>query len=120
MEQEGKKENKKIEEKSFDKMTVKDLREIAKEIPGITGVHAMKKEQLLTLLDKGDKETQETSRGKENKAKVNMSVKELKEKISDLRKKKEAAREAKDRKTVNILRHCISRLKRQTRKVAQG
>ncbi|MGD8900434.1 MAG: Rho termination factor N-terminal domain-containing protein, partial [Desulfobacterales bacterium] len=34
-------------EKPLEKMTVKELREIAKDIPGITGVHAMKKEELI-------------------------------------------------------------------------
>ena len=37
-------------EKPIEKMTVKDLRELAKDIPGVTGVTAMKKEELLTLL----------------------------------------------------------------------
>ena len=114
MEQEDRKE----EKKALDKMTVKDLREIAREIPGITGVHSMKKEQLLAILDKGEKET--SKRKKKSKAKADMRVKELKEKISRLRGKKEAAREAGGRKTLDILRHRISRLKRQTRKVAQG
>ena len=120
MEQEEKKERKKIEEKSFDKMTVKDLREVVKEIPGITGVHAMKKEELLTILHKEVEDKKALSKGKEKKEKVNMTVKDLKKMISGLREKKEAAREARDRKTVNILRHRISRLKKQTRKVAQG
>ena len=37
-------------EKPLDKMTVKDLREVAKVIPGVTGVTAMKKNDLLSLI----------------------------------------------------------------------
>ena len=44
--QEGKEQE---QEKPLDKMTAKELREIAIEIPGVTGVHAMKKEQLLEI-----------------------------------------------------------------------
>jgi len=121
MEQEGNKEGKKVSDKALDKMTVKDLREMAKEIPGITGVHSMKKEQLLAILDKEARGGGTRSRGKKkSRAKTDMSVKELKESISRLREKKEKAREAEDRKALDILRHRISRLKRQTRKVAQG
>ncbi len=38
-------------EKPLEKMTVKALREIAKEIPEITGVHGMKKEELLVAIN---------------------------------------------------------------------
>ena len=40
-------EKKEFTEKPLDKMTVTELREIALEIPGITGVHGMKKPELL-------------------------------------------------------------------------
>jgi cell division protein FtsX len=40
-------------EKPLDKMTAKELREMAKEIPGVAGVHAMKKEQLLEVIKRG-------------------------------------------------------------------
>ena len=38
-------------EKPLEKMTVKALREIAKEIPEITGAHGMKKEELLAAIN---------------------------------------------------------------------
>ena len=38
-------------EKPLEKMTVKALREIAKEIPEISGVHGMKKEELLVAIN---------------------------------------------------------------------
>jgi hypothetical protein len=38
-------------EKPLEKMTVKALREMAKEIPEITGVHGMKKEELIVAIN---------------------------------------------------------------------
>ena len=38
-------------EKPLEKMTVTVLREMAKEIPDITGVHGMKKEELIVAIN---------------------------------------------------------------------
>ena len=38
-------------EKPLEKMTVKALREMAKEIPEISGVHGMKKEELIVAIN---------------------------------------------------------------------
>ena len=54
---------KETKEKPLDKMTVKDLREIAKEIPDITGVHGMNKAELLDAVEKA-KEKAETPKEK--------------------------------------------------------
>ncbi len=43
---------KETKEKPLDKLTVKELREIAKEIPEITGVHGMNKAELLDAVKK--------------------------------------------------------------------
>jgi Rho termination factor-like protein len=43
---------KETKEKALDKMTVKELREIAKEIPDITGVHGMNKAELIDAVNK--------------------------------------------------------------------
>jgi len=42
----------KVEDKKkpLEKMTVKDLREMAKDMPGIEGVHGMKKEELIVAI----------------------------------------------------------------------
>ncbi len=109
-------------EKPLDKMTALELREIAKEIPGATGVHAMKKAELLAIIKeaRGIEDKEPAKERKKKAGKPTASVKDLKEKILQLRKEKEAAREGKDRHTVDILRRRIKRLKRQTRKVAQA
>jgi hypothetical protein len=36
--------------KALEKMTVKDLREMAKDMPEISGVHGMKKEELIVAI----------------------------------------------------------------------
>ena len=99
-------------DKPLDKMTVKELREIAKDIPGITGVHAMKKDDLITEI--------KTARGVKDKPvkKASGSTRELKLKIKALKKERQAALEAKDKKKATIFRRRISRLKKKTRKVA--
>ena len=117
-------------EKPLEKMTAPELKEVAKAIPGITGVHAMKKADLLSVIKeyygieeevpaKGKKEKPEKKAEKKAEKKV-ASVKELKAKIIQLREKKEEARATKDSKNIEILRRRINRLKKQTRKVAQG
>jgi hypothetical protein len=107
-------------EKPLDKMTATELREIAKEIPGVTGTHAMKKEELLAVIkkDRGIKEEKPAKKKKIKTEKPTLNVKELKARIIQLREEKDAARKGKDRKRVDILRRRINRLKKQTRKVA--
>jgi len=109
------KEEKQELKKPLEKMTVKELREVALEIPGVTGVTVMKKDELVAIIKK--------DRGIEDKKKATKptsSVKQLKKKIGQFRLAKQKAREAKDRKEIDILRRRINRLKKQTRKVAQG
>jgi hypothetical protein len=128
MEDEIKKEQKeeeKHEEKPLDKMTVKELRDIAREIPETTGVHVMKKDELLGLIkkhegikDKADKAPAEEP--KKKKVKVVLDAKALKGKIIQLREQKETAQGQGDKKKIAMLRRRIGRLKKQTRKIARA
>ena len=97
-------------DKPLEKMTVKELREIAKDMPGITGVHAMKKDDLITEIKaaKGIKE--------QPVKKARSSTRELKLQIKALKTERQAALEAKDKKKATIFRRRISRLKKKTRK----
>ncbi|MBW2203469.1 MAG: transcription termination factor Rho [Deltaproteobacteria bacterium] len=104
-------------------MTAIELREIAVEIPGVTGAHAMKKEQLLEVIKeaRGIKDEEPAKKGKKKKAsKDGKGTKELKKKIFQLKEMKKEARDARDRDRVDILRRRINRLKKRTRKVAQA
>jgi cell division protein FtsX len=105
--------------KPLEKMTVKELKEAALEIPGVTGVTAMKKEELLDIIKK-DRGIEDEKPAHEKKKKSTSSVKELKKKIVQFGLDKQKARKAKDRKKVDILRRRINRLKKQTRKMAQA
>ncbi len=109
------------EEKPIDKMTAPELREIAKEIPGVTGVHAMKKAELLAVVKEARGIEEEAPKKKRVKAAKKVhTVKELKGKIAVLKEEKKKAREAKDGKKVDELRRRISRMKKLSRKVAQA
>ena len=105
----GKKE---IKEKPLDKMTVKELREIAKEIPDITGVHGMNKGDLLAAVKKA-RGIQEAP-----KKKTSASVKEIKAAIKAVKVKRREALVAKDKKHATILRRKLSRLKKKSRRAA--
>jgi len=112
----------KPEEKPIDKMTAKELREIAKDIPGVSGVHAIKKDELLAVVKeaRGIKDEAPQKKKKAKVAKKTYTVGYLKGKIAQLREEKEKAREARDRKKVDVLRRRINRMKKLTRKVAQA
>jgi len=99
-------------EKPLEKMTVKDLREMAKDIPGITGVHAMKKDELIVEIKKAKGIVDEPVK------KADASISELKQKIKGLKAERQAALEAKDKKKASIFKRRISRLKKKTRRAA--
>jgi len=98
--------------KPLEKMTVKELREMAKEIPGITGVHGMKKDELIVEIKKAKGIKDEPEK------KAHDSIAELKQKIKALKEERRVALEAKDKKKATIYKRRISRLKKKTRRVA--
>ena len=129
-------------EKPLEKMTVKALREIGKEIPEIIGVHGMKKEELIVAIKEArgikDEPVQETEDEPGKKArgikdepgkkaggikdepakKQGVSVSDLKKKISATKAQRRAAIEAKDKKMATIYKRRISRLKKKSRNAA--
>lgn len=94
------------------KMTAPELKEIAKGIEGVSGVHGMKKEELIEVLLKS-KGIQEAT-GK----KADVSLRSLKRKIRSTKAKHAAAMEAQDYQRAAICRRQISRLKKKTRRAA--
>jgi hypothetical protein len=99
-------------DKALEKMTVKDLREMAKDIPQIVGVHGMKKEELIVAIKEAKGIIDEPVK------KADASVSELKQKIKGLKAQRQAAIEAKDRKKATIYKRRISRLKKKSRRAA--
>jgi hypothetical protein len=104
--------NKEAKEKPLDKLTVKDLREMAKQIEGVTGVHGMNKAELLAVIKeaRGIKDTP--------KAKPGASTKQLKAQIKQLKVHRRQALEEKNRPLATRYRRQISRLKKKTRRAA--
>jgi hypothetical protein len=122
MSEETKKHN---HEKPIDKMTIKELREVAMEIPHEhteVAVRDMTKEQLIVFIKeaKGIKDEGHAHHEKKKKPKVKviLSKQDIKAKIREIKKVKTAAHENKEETRVDILRRRISRLKKLSRKIA--
>jgi protein-arginine kinase activator protein McsA len=96
----------------LEKMTTTDLRELAKGLEGVSGVHAMKKEDLIDALRRSKGIVLDVVK------KGPKTTKALKKHIRSLQSKRQAAIETKDRKAATILRRKISRLKKQSRHAA--
>ena len=109
-------------EKPLSKMTAKELREMALGMPGISGVHAMKKEELVAAIRTAKGITEEEPKKEKHivpkKERVVLSIAEMKQKIKELRLKKEEAFQQKNWKMAVIWRKRITRLKKKTRKAA--
>jgi hypothetical protein len=99
-------------EKPLDKMTVKELREIALTVPDLTGVHGMNKQDLLSAIKAHRGIADKTAR------KASRSVREIKTRIRELRAAALAQAGSGDRRQAGILRRRLSRLKKKTRRQA--
>jgi hypothetical protein len=104
---------KEAKEKPLEKMTATELRELAKEIPEITGAHGMNKAELVAAV-KQARGIEDTPGKKKNRG----SVREIKAQIQKLKKDRAAALEAKDVRLATICKRKISRLKKKTRRAA--
>lgn len=104
--------NKEAKEKPLEKMTAKELREVGKQIPEITGVYGMNKAELITAIKK--------ARGIEEDTKTSSdaSVREIKKKIKALKADREKALNSNDKKMADIYRRRITKLKKKTRRAA--
>ncbi|MCG2830249.1 MAG: transcription termination factor Rho, partial [Desulfobacteraceae bacterium] len=100
---------KEAKEKPMEKMTAKELREVAIEIPEVTGVHGMNKAELINAI--------KLSKGIEIKSvkKTDSKVREIKKKIKELKAKREPLLESNDNKMAAIYKRRIIRLKKKTR-----
>ncbi len=98
--------------KPLDKMTVIELREVALELPEITGAHGMNKAELLAAVKeaKGIEDTPVK--------KTSAAVGNVKTQIKNFKKMREAALKEKNKKLATIYRRRISRLKKKSRRVA--
>ncbi len=108
----GKKE-KQVKEKPLEKLTAPELREIARQLPEVTGASGMNKAELISTIKKA-RGLEETGKKKQSK----VSIREIKAKIRELKNKRQNFLEQDDKKMADIFRRRISRLKKKTRRVA--
>jgi hypothetical protein len=110
------------DEKPLEKLTVKELRDMAREMEGIDGIHAMKKDELIAAIKKQRTPDHAPSMAipKDKIARpAPLTIPDIKDKIKILREKRESSKEGKDKSTVGRLKRRISRLKKKTRKLAR-
>ena len=109
----AKKEKKEKKEKPLDRMTAKELREMALGMEGIVGVHAMNKSELLAAIKEAKGIEDEKKRDKSG------DVRSIKKRIRELRSQKETMREAGEKDKVQMLKKRISKLKKKTRRATK-
>lgn len=106
-------------EKHLEKLTIKELREIAAKIPHERAILDMKKEELVAFIKEARGIKDETpAKKKKPVIKIKMSKAELKTRIRELKALKEQALESNENKKVVLLRHRISQLKKKSRRMA--
>lgn len=114
-----KKLHKEHDEKHLEKLTIKELRDIAAEIPHEKAVHDMKKEELVAFIREARGIKDETPvRKKKHIGKIKMTKPELKAKIRELKALRLQALDSKESKKVSWLRHQINQLKKKSRRLA--
>jgi len=108
------------EGKPLEKMTVKDLKEIALAIPHEhteVAVSDMKKDELIAFIKKARGITEAAPAKKKSvKPKAALTGQEIKQKIKSLRAEKKSAGEAGEKPRARIIRRKINRLKKLSRK----
>ena len=102
----AKKEHREHDEQHLEKLTVKELREMAAAFPHEKAIHDMKKEELIAFI-KQAKGIKDEAPAHKHKAK-----------IRELKLKHWQALEDRDQKASVALRHQISRLKKISRRAA--
>jgi ribosomal protein L11 len=114
-----KKEHKEHDEKHLEKLTIKELREIAEDIPHERAIHDMKKEELVAFIKeaRGIKDEAPVKK-KKHIGKIKMTKPELKAKIRELKTLRWQALESKENEKSSRLRHQISQLKKKSRRLA--
>lgn len=99
-------------EKKLEKMTIKELREIALQIPEISGVHGMNKEELISALKK-------VYGIKEEPKKIGESIREIKAKIKKFKALAEEAKKNNDLLKYERYRRLAMAFKKKSRRLAR-
>lgn len=107
------------DEQHLEKLTVKELREMAARFPHEKAISDMKKEELVAFIKqaKGIKEDAHAHKHKP-KGKIKLNRTEIKAKIRELKGMITDALDASERKRAAFLKHQMSRFKKKSRKLA--
>ncbi|MBU1208156.1 MAG: transcription termination factor Rho [Proteobacteria bacterium] len=106
-----------MEKKDLEKMTATELREfILQNYTDITGVHAMKKEELLLAIHKARGEVVKEAKKKKKVVKVKIDKKELKKQIRLLKTEREKFLQENNQNALAKVRKKLKKLKRLTKK----
>ncbi|MBA3037573.1 MAG: transcription termination factor Rho [Desulfobacterium sp.] len=98
-----------VKEKPLDKMTAKELREVAINTPGVTGAHGMNKDELISTIKEAKGIVEAPSK------KSNATIRELKASIKEIKTKHAAAIGDDNSKMARIYRSRVIKLKKKTR-----
>ncbi len=98
----------------LEKLTIKELKEMALAMGGITGATAMKKEELIAAIKEAKGIPIQKTREKPFD-----TIVAIKKQIRELRVKREELREAGKQEETGLLKKQLSRLKKKTRKLAR-
>ncbi|MBU0768374.1 MAG: Rho termination factor N-terminal domain-containing protein [Proteobacteria bacterium] len=101
---------KEAKEKPLEKMTAKELREVGKQLPEISGVYGMNKAELISAIKEARGIKEDTT------ATPDASIREIKKKIKSLKANRENALNDNDNKMADIYLRRIIKLKKKTRK----
>ena len=104
--------------KNLEKLTIKELRELAAEIPHERAILEMKKEELVAFIKEARGIKDETpAKKKKHIVKIKMTKPQLKAKIRELKALKAQAMESNETQKVVMLRHQLNQLKKKSRRV---
>jgi hypothetical protein len=106
------------DEKHLEKLTIKELREIAGEIPHEKAVHDMKKDELVAFIKEARGIKEDAPVKKKHVVKIKMTKTELKAKIRELKVLRWQALESKENEKAVMLRHQLASLKKKSRHIA--
>jgi ABC-type hemin transport system substrate-binding protein len=102
---------KEAKEKALEKMTAKELRELALKHPEIVGVHGMNKAELISQIKKAKGIKEDITKSQKT------SARDIKQKIRKFRAAYDEACESENNKMAEIYKKRIARLKKKSRRI---
>mgnify|MGYP001228406176 CR=1 FL=1 len=106
------------DEQHLEKLTVKELREIAAQFPHEKAIHDMKKEELVAFIRQAKGIEEPHVHRHKPKGKIKLSREEIKARIRQMKSKIADAMDAHEKKRAAFLRHQMNKFKKKSRRLA--